>query len=327
MMIVGVWLIEPQLSMADLRERVETALLRYHRFRPEGGGGRAGRAVGGRRPLRHRRACGAREARGGAGPGAAGRAQGLRGRPHHATAGPEPPAVAVPPVRGLRDGPLRAGGAHPPLHRGRHRADLGDAVHHRRRQVAARAQAARGRRGGRARLGGGLPAQAGRRSRGQGHRRLRRRSGQGRRDAGRSRRAAVGQHGDGAHRRPGGERPGRHGADARRLAHQPEGQGHAGQARGLGRAAAAVRREGRGTGAGRLDQRRAAGQCGRRHRQLLARQGRGSVGQGDPRHGAGEPAPAGHGVAVGQPLRPRAAGAAHRHRQPHRPPSRPCACA
>ena len=33
MMIVGVWLIEPQLSMADLRERVETALLKYHRFR------------------------------------------------------------------------------------------------------------------------------------------------------------------------------------------------------------------------------------------------------------------------------------------------------
>ena len=33
MMIVGVWLIEPQLSMVDLRERVETALLQYHRFR------------------------------------------------------------------------------------------------------------------------------------------------------------------------------------------------------------------------------------------------------------------------------------------------------
>src|SRR5579862_2781704 len=33
MMIVGVWLIEPQISMADLRERVETGLLKYHRFR------------------------------------------------------------------------------------------------------------------------------------------------------------------------------------------------------------------------------------------------------------------------------------------------------
>jgi WS/DGAT/MGAT family acyltransferase len=33
MMIVGVWLIEPQLAMADLRERVETSLLKYHRFR------------------------------------------------------------------------------------------------------------------------------------------------------------------------------------------------------------------------------------------------------------------------------------------------------
>jgi len=33
MMIVGVWLIEPQLSLADLRERVETALLKYGRFR------------------------------------------------------------------------------------------------------------------------------------------------------------------------------------------------------------------------------------------------------------------------------------------------------
>ena len=33
MMIVGVWLVGPQLSMADLRERVETSLLKYNRFR------------------------------------------------------------------------------------------------------------------------------------------------------------------------------------------------------------------------------------------------------------------------------------------------------
>jgi WS/DGAT/MGAT family acyltransferase len=33
MMIVGVWLIEPQLSLADLRERVGSALLQYGRFR------------------------------------------------------------------------------------------------------------------------------------------------------------------------------------------------------------------------------------------------------------------------------------------------------
>jgi len=33
MMIVGIWLIEPQLSLADLRERVETSLLQYGRFR------------------------------------------------------------------------------------------------------------------------------------------------------------------------------------------------------------------------------------------------------------------------------------------------------
>ena len=33
MMIVGVWLIEPRLAMADLRERVETSLLKYGRFR------------------------------------------------------------------------------------------------------------------------------------------------------------------------------------------------------------------------------------------------------------------------------------------------------
>jgi WS/DGAT/MGAT family acyltransferase len=33
MMIVGVWLIEPQLTLADLRERVETSLLKYGRFR------------------------------------------------------------------------------------------------------------------------------------------------------------------------------------------------------------------------------------------------------------------------------------------------------
>jgi len=33
MMIVGVWLVEPTLSLADLRERVEGSLLKYHRFR------------------------------------------------------------------------------------------------------------------------------------------------------------------------------------------------------------------------------------------------------------------------------------------------------
>jgi len=33
MMIVGVWLIEPQLPLAELRERVETALLKYGRFK------------------------------------------------------------------------------------------------------------------------------------------------------------------------------------------------------------------------------------------------------------------------------------------------------
>jgi WS/DGAT/MGAT family acyltransferase len=33
MMIVGVWLLEPQLSLAELRERVGTSLLKYRRFR------------------------------------------------------------------------------------------------------------------------------------------------------------------------------------------------------------------------------------------------------------------------------------------------------
>jgi len=33
MMIVGVWLVEPQLSLADLRARVEERLLKYPRFR------------------------------------------------------------------------------------------------------------------------------------------------------------------------------------------------------------------------------------------------------------------------------------------------------
>jgi WS/DGAT/MGAT family acyltransferase len=33
MMIVGVWLLEPQLALAELRERVETGLLKYRRFR------------------------------------------------------------------------------------------------------------------------------------------------------------------------------------------------------------------------------------------------------------------------------------------------------
>lgn len=33
MMIVGVWLLEPQLALAELRQRVETSLLQYRRFR------------------------------------------------------------------------------------------------------------------------------------------------------------------------------------------------------------------------------------------------------------------------------------------------------
>ena len=56
----------------------------------------------------------------------------------------------------------------------------------------------------------------------------------------------------------------------------------------------------------------------RRDRRLAARPGRRSRGQGDPRHGAGQPAPARRGLAARQPLRPGAAGAADRHRQPGR---------
>ena len=33
MMIVGVWLVEPRLALVELRERVETSLLQYDRFR------------------------------------------------------------------------------------------------------------------------------------------------------------------------------------------------------------------------------------------------------------------------------------------------------
>jgi hypothetical protein len=51
--------------------------------------------------------------------------------------------------------------------------------------------------------------------------------------------------------------------------------------------------------------------------EYLLAQGR-PGGQGDPRDGAGEPAPAGKGLEAGQPLRPGAAGAADRHRQPGR---------
>ena len=204
MMIVGVWLIEPQLAMADLRERVETALLKYQRFRQKVVEDTMGAQWVGRRPLRHRRARGGREARGGQGPVGDGCAQELRRRPHHRAAESEPPAVAIPPVRGLRDRPLRARRAHPPLHRRRHRADLGDAVDHRRRQVAAGAQAARRRGRRRERLDRRLPPQAGVRPRRQGDRRLRRGRRQGPRDDGRSVSAAERQHGDGAHRRAGG---------------------------------------------------------------------------------------------------------------------------
>ena len=83
MMIVGIWLIEPQLSLADLRERVESSLLKYGRFRQkvveDALGAQwvdddhfdiAAHVVPEKLEL-------------GAGPVADGRAQALRRRPHH----------------------------------------------------------------------------------------------------------------------------------------------------------------------------------------------------------------------------------------------------
>ena len=71
-------------------------------------------------------------------------------------------------------------------------------------------------------------------------------------------------------------------------------------------------------GAELLDQRRAAVVRRRSDRRLSARLGRRPAGQGDPRDGAGESAPARQGLPTRQPLRPRAAGAADRYREPDR---------
>jgi hypothetical protein len=90
------------------------------------------------------------------------------------------------------------------------------------------------------------------------------------------------------------------------------------QGRGLERADAAGPRQGGRQGPGLLGQRRAAVLRRRRHRRATWRAGRRPRGQGDPRHGAGQPAPARPGLEARQPLRPGAAGAADRHRQPDR---------
>src|SRR5438045_1257140 len=83
-----------------------------------------------------------------------------------------------------------------------------------------------------------------------------------------------------------------------------------------GGAARPRRREGAREGAALLRQRRAAGLRRGRHWRLAARPRGRSRGQGDPCHGAGEPAPARQGLAARQPVRPGAARAADRHREP-----------
>ena len=97
-----------------------------------------------RRRFRHPRpSCGAANRC----PGVAAKASArpCRRRPTGRTARPRPAAVAVPPDRATGRGRQRGNRPHPPLHRRRHRADLGDDVDHRWRSSprAARASAAR----------------------------------------------------------------------------------------------------------------------------------------------------------------------------------------
>jgi diacylglycerol O-acyltransferase len=55
MMIVGVWMLTPAVSLKALRERIADKLLKYERFRQKAVHRRRGRDVGGRRALRHHR--------------------------------------------------------------------------------------------------------------------------------------------------------------------------------------------------------------------------------------------------------------------------------
>jgi diacylglycerol O-acyltransferase len=53
MMIVGVWMLTPAVSLQALRERIADRLLKYERFRQKAVVDADGRDVGGRRALRH----------------------------------------------------------------------------------------------------------------------------------------------------------------------------------------------------------------------------------------------------------------------------------
>ena len=142
MMIVGVWLLQPRLDYETLCERVTEKLLKYERFRQVV----VRDAIGAahwvddddfdihHHVVREKLAARARaeRARGAAGA----RAASWRRR----RSIPARPLWQFHLIEQLR-GRQRADRPHPPLHRRRHRADLGDDDDHRRRQRSAGAQA------------------------------------------------------------------------------------------------------------------------------------------------------------------------------------------
>jgi diacylglycerol O-acyltransferase len=141
MMIVGVWLLTPKVSLQAVRERVSRqaaevrplppAVCTWTPWAPAGSPTNTSTWTHHVAPMPLRIEPGQSERQA---------LQALCAELATDAAGPAPPAVAVPAGRGLRRR-QRAGVPHPPLHCRRHCADLGDAVDHRRRRRPAPAAA------------------------------------------------------------------------------------------------------------------------------------------------------------------------------------------
>jgi diacylglycerol O-acyltransferase len=143
MMIVGVWLLAPAVTLDALRERIADKLLKYDRFRQKVVHDAMGAMWVEDERLRHRAPRGAEDrCTRKKGESRARRCSALCGELAMTPLDPRHPLWQFTWSRTTKA--AAPGGAHPPLHRRRHRADLGHDVDHRRRQRPAQgAQEAR----------------------------------------------------------------------------------------------------------------------------------------------------------------------------------------
>jgi hypothetical protein len=131
MMIVGVWLLRPAVTMDMLRERIADKLLKYERFRQKAVIDTIGAVWVDDEHFDIARHVAPKSLHPEPGESPRQALQRTCGDLAMTPLDPAPPPVAVSPGGGLRRR-QRHHRAHPPLHRRRHRADQRHAQHHRR---------------------------------------------------------------------------------------------------------------------------------------------------------------------------------------------------